>query len=109
MLFYVAGNLPLLFFFAAAFGFTSFATLPVLASIVASRIGVGIMGLAMGIIFAGHWAGAAFGAFLGGELYRLYANYDWMWIVALLAVLFAGFLSLCIPEERHREVVPKLA
>ena len=109
MLFYVAGNLPLLFFFAAAFGFTSFATLPVLASIVASRIGVGIMGLAMGIIFAGHWAGAAFGAFLGGELYRLYANYDWMWIVALLAVLFAGFLSLCIPEERHRDMVPKLA
>ena len=109
VLFYVAGNLPLLFFFAAAFGFTSFATLPVLASIVASRIGVGIMGLAMGIIFAGHWAGAAFGAFLGGELYRLYANYDWMWIVALVAVLFAGFLSLCIPEERHRDMVPKLA
>jgi len=106
-LLYVAGNLPLLFFFSAAYGLTSFATLPVLASIVATRIGVGIMGLAMGILFAGHWAGAAFGAFLGGALYRLYANYDGMWIVALIAVSFAGFLSLCIPEERRAEMVPQ--
>ncbi len=109
VLLYIAGNLPLLFFFAAAYGLTSFATLPVLASIVASRIGVGIMGLAMGIIFAGHWAGGAIGAYLGGALYRLYVNYDGMWIVALIAVLFAGFLSLCIPEERRRELVPRPA
>ncbi len=109
VLLYIAGNLPLLFFFAAAYGLTSFATLPIVASIVASRIGVGIMGLAMGIIFAGHWAGAAVGAYLGGALYRLYANYDGMWIVALIAVLFAGFLSLCIPEERRREMVPQPA
>ncbi len=105
----VAGNLPLLFFFAAAYGLTSFATLPVIASIVASRVGVGIMGLAMGIIFAGHWLGAAIGAYLGGELYRLFANYDWMWIVSLISVLFAAFLSLCIPEERDRELVPQPA
>ncbi len=109
VLLFVAGNLPLLFFFSAAYGLTSFATLPVMASIVASRIGVGMMGLAMGIIFAGHWAGGAFGAFLGGALYRLYSNYHWMWIVALIAVLFAGFLSLCIPEERRREMVPQSA
>ncbi len=47
--------------------------------------------------------------FAGGALYRLYANYDGMWIVALIAVLFAGFLSLCIPEERRRELVPQPA
>jgi MFS family permease len=105
----VAGNLPLLFFFAAAYGITSFATLPVIASIVASRIGVGIMGLAMGIIFAGHWLGGAIGAYLGGEIYRLFANYDWMWIIALIAVLLAGFLALCIPEERARQLVPQPA
>jgi len=105
----VAGNLPLLFFFAAAYGVTSFATLPVIASIVASRIGVGIMGLAMGIIFAGHWLGGAIGAYLGGEIYRLFANYDWMWIIALIAVLLAGFLALCIPEERDRQMVPQPA
>jgi predicted MFS family arabinose efflux permease len=105
----ITGSLTLLFVFAAAYGFTSFATLPVLASIIASRIGVGIMGLAMGIVFAGHWAGGALGAYFGGELYRLYANYDWMWIVAMIAVLFASFLSLCIPEERHRDMVPQPA
>jgi len=105
----VAGNLPLLFFFAAAYGVTSFASLPVIVSIVASRFGVGIMGLAMGLIFAGHWLGGAIGAYLGGEFYRLFANYDWMWIIALFAVLLAGLLSLCIPEERNREMVPQPA
>ncbi len=108
-LMYIAGNLSLLIFFAAAYGLTSFATLPVIASIIASRIGVGIMGLAMGLIFAGHWAGGAMGAYLGGELYRLYANYDWMWIIALIAVLFAGFLALCVPEERRGDTVAQPA
>jgi MFS family permease len=105
----VAGNLPLLFFFAAAYGVTSFASLPVIANIVASRFGVGIMGLAMGIIFAGHWLGGAIGAYLGGELFRLFAHYDWIWIVSLFAVLLAGLLSLLIPEDRNRNYVPQPA
>lgn len=109
VLMYVASDLKLLFFFAAAYGLTSFATLPVIASIVASRIGVNMIGLAMGIMFAGHWTGGAIGAYLGGALFRLFANYDWMWMIALIAVLFAGFLSLCVPEERRPGAVPQPA
>ena len=63
MLLQVAGDLELLFAFALAFGILNFSTLPPIASLVASRIGVGIMGLSMGILFGGHSMGAAVGAF----------------------------------------------
>lgn len=100
LLIYVAGSLPLLFLFAALYGFLNFATLPVIANIVASRLGTGVIGLAMGLIFAGHWLGAAGGAFLGGRLYRLFARYDELWLVSIAAVIAAGVLMLLIPEDR---------
>ena len=58
---------------------------------------------AMGLIFGGHWLGAAIGAYLGGAFYSLWARYDELWIVAALAVALAGCLSLFVPEDRGRE------
>ncbi len=99
----VSGSLPLLFVFAALYGFLNFAAMPVIAHIIASRMGVGVIGLAMGLIFGGHWLGAAVGAYLGGAFYSLWARYDELWIVAALAVALAGCLSLFVPEDRGRE------
>ena len=99
----IAGSLPLLFVFAALYGFLNFAAMPVIANIIASRMGVGVIGLAMGLIFGGHWLGAAIGAYLGGAFYALWARYDELWVVAALAVALAGCLSLFVPEDRRRE------
>lgn len=99
----IAGSLPLLFVFAALYGFLNFAAMPVIANIIASRMGVGVIGLAMGLIFGGHWLGAAIGAYLGGAFYALWARYDELWAVAALAVALAGCLSLFVPEDRRRE------
>ena len=99
----IAGSLPLLFVFAALYGFLNFAAMPVIAHIIASRMGVGVIGLAMGLIFGGHWLGAAVGAYLGGAFYAMWARYDELWIVAALAVALAGCLSLFVPEDRGRE------
>ena len=99
----IAGSLPLLFVFAALYGFLNFAAMPVIAHIIASRMGVGVIGLAMGLIFGGHWLGAAIGAYLGGAFYTLWARYDELWLVAALAVALAGCLSLFVPEDRRRE------
>ena len=101
LLLYVADSLPLLFVFAALYGFMNFATLPILASIVASRLGVGVIGLALGVIFGAHWLGAAAGAFLGGQLYALFARYDELWLISIATVIVAGFLMLLIPEDRQ--------
>lgn len=100
LLLHVGTDLPLLFLFAALYGLMNFATLPIIASIVAARLGVGVIGLALGLIFGAHWLGAAAGAFLGGHLYGLFARYDELWLVSIAVVIAAGFLMLLIPEDR---------
>lgn len=101
LLLFVAGSLPLLFLFTALFGLLNFATLPVIANLVATNVGVRVIGLAMGLIFAGHWLGAAIGSFLGGQIYAAMARYDWVWIIALGLAVLAGLLTLGVPESRN--------
>ena len=104
LLLYIASDVSLLFLFAALFGMINFATLPVVTTIVAGRLGIGVIGLAMGILFGGHSAGAAAGAFMGGWLYGLSARYEGVWNISLGLALLAGALTLMIlisrPEQR---------
>ena len=96
----IAGSSPLLFAFAVLFGSFDYATFPIVASLVASHIGRHIMGFTMGLIFASHSLGAAAGSFLGGQLFELFARYDWVWIVSFSLALLAAFLSILIREDR---------
>ncbi len=99
LLFAVAGDLPLLFLFAILFGLFDYSTVPVTASLVASHLGLDIMGLAMGLISAGHALGGAAGAYLGGVLFDLFAQYWWMWMTALWLAALAAILALTIAEQ----------
>jgi MFS family permease len=67
----VGADYETLMVFAVLFGAVDYATVPVTASLVASHLGLRVMGLAMGMISAGHSIGAAAGAFLGGYLFDL--------------------------------------
>jgi MFS family permease len=96
VLMHVAGDLPLLIAFAAVFGLINYATLPVVANIVANTIGVRIMGLTLGLLVGGHSFGAAAGAFLGGYLYDMFAKYDFVWVAALGLAVLAAALALMI-------------
>ena len=100
LLFYIVGNTPMLFIFAVMFGVFDYSTIPIIASLVASHIGLRVMGLSMGILMAGHSLGAAVAAFLGGYLFDLFASYDWVWILAIVTAVSAAFISLTIPERR---------
>lgn len=102
MLLQVAGDLELLFAFALAFGILNFSTLPPIASLVASRIGVGVMGLSMGILFGGHSMGAAVGAFFGGYLFDLMARYEWVWLISIGLAALAAVFALLVEEEPDR-------
>ena len=99
----VAGDLELLFFFALAFGILNFSTLPPIASLVASRIGVGIMGLTMGLLFGGHSMGAAIGAFFGGYMFDLMARYEWVWLTSIGLALLAAVFAVLVGEEPDRD------
>ncbi len=106
LLMQIAGSQTALFTFAILFGLFDYATFPVLASLVASHIGHRIMGLTMGLIFAGHSLGGAAGSFMGGYLFDLYARYDWVWIVSVGLALLAALLSVMIVEKRPGQAVP---
>ena len=102
----IAGSSTLLFAFAVLFGTFDYATFPIVAGLVASHIGRHIMGFTMGLIFAAHSLGAAAGSFLGGQLFELFARYDWVWIVSLALALLAALLTVPIRENRGGSPAP---
>ena len=99
----ITGNPEMLFLFAIMFGIFDYSTMPVLASIVGTHIGVGMMGLTLGLLFAGHSAGAAAGAFMGGYFFDAFASYEWVWIVSIGLALIAAVISWMIRETRNTE------
>jgi MFS family permease len=102
----ITDDLPMLMIFAVAFGIFDFSTFPITASLVASHMGLRIMGLTMGLVSAGHAVGAALGAFLGGWLYDAFAKYDFVWAASVATALVAGVLAFTIRENR---ATPRLA
>ena len=99
LLMYVGSDLSLLFVFAVLFGTTNYATMPLIASITATHIGVRVIGLTLGLMLGGHWIGAALGSFVGGALFDQTARYQELWLVAIAAALVATALSLCVRER----------
>jgi MFS family permease len=97
----IAGDINMLFIFAVAFGVFDYSTVPPTASLVASHLGKRIMGLAMGLLSAGHALGGAAGAFMAGVLYDLYAQYDAVWIASIATAVAAGFMVFTIRENRQ--------
>src|SRR4029078_4167414 len=69
----IQDNPALLFLFAALFGLTAIASLPIVGAMIARYFGVGVMGLAFGLLFAGHSIGGALGAFVGGGVFAVLA------------------------------------
>lgn len=92
----VADNFSLLVIFAALFGLINYATLPVVAAIVAQRIGVRIMGPTLGLLVGAHSLGGATGALMGGWLYDLFARYQEMWWAAFTLCLTAALLAFSL-------------
>lgn len=99
-LLYIAGDVRLMFLFAAVFGILNFSSFPVIANIVATHIGVRIMGLTLGILFGGHSLGAAVGSVLGGWFYDLFGRYDEVWWLSAALSVLAGVCAILIGERR---------
>ena len=107
LLVHVGADLETLFLFAVIFGLVDYSTSPVTASLVASHIGVRVMGLAFGLISAGHQVGGAAGAYFGGILFDLYAHYDWVWWSSLWLAVTAGLLVFLLREKPRAQVMAR--
>lgn len=94
----VGTSFETLIFFSILFGLVDYSTVPVTASLVATHIGKGVMGLAFGLISAGHQIGAALGAYFGGLLFDFYAQYYWVWWSSVWLAVFAGVMVFLIRD-----------
>jgi predicted MFS family arabinose efflux permease len=95
-----------LLIFAVLFGLFDYATVPITASLVVSHFGIRRMGLAMGIISAGHALGAAAGAYSGGMIFDELGGYDWLWRVSIVAAVGAGLAVWTLRDKpRQGDVV----
>ncbi|MFD1158915.1 MFS transporter [Roseovarius aestuarii] len=99
----VGTDLNALFLFAIIFGLVDYSTSPVTASLVASHIGLRVMGLAFGLISAGHQVGGALGAYFGGILFDIFAQYDWVWWSSVWIAIFAGLLVFLLRENPNNQ------
>ena len=109
MTFLLLANLPgasieTLFVFAALFGAVDYSTVPVTASLIASHLGVRVMGLAMGLIAAGHALGGAAGAFFGGYVFDATGNYELVWMSSLWLAVGAGVLAMLLKNTARTPV-----
>jgi predicted MFS family arabinose efflux permease len=62
------------------------------------------MGLAMGLISAGHSIGAAAGAFMGGYLFDLTLRYDWVWLSSLALAAGAGAMVFLLRDRPQQGI-----
>jgi MFS family permease len=92
----------MLFIFAILFGAFDYSTVPVTASLVASHVGMRVMGLSMGMIAAGHAIGGASGAYLGGYVFDTTGGYALLWVGSLWLAVAAGGMALAIGMIRAR-------
>ena len=105
LLIMIGAEIETLFLFAIFFGLVDYSTVPVTASLVASHIGIRVMGLAFGMISAGHQIGGALGAYFGGLLFDLYARYDWVWWSSLWLAVIAGLMVFFLRDSPRSALI----
>jgi len=91
---------PILLFFAAVMGASYLSTVPPTAGLVAKLFGTGNMATLFGLVMLTHQVGAFLGAYLGGKLFDLTGNYNWMWYADIVLAVGAALIHLPIREAR---------
>ena len=100
LLLFIEADIGLMFMFAVIFGTLNFATFPVIANIVATHLGVRILGLTLGLLFGGHSLGAAVGVSIGGWMFDQTAKYSWIWLLSIVLAALAGVFAMLVKEIR---------
>lgn len=95
----VGASYETLLVFALLYGVVDYSTVPVTVSLAASHLGTRSLGLAIGLIAAGHNVGAALGAFAGGYLFDLTSSYEDVWWSSVAMATVAGAIVLFISKD----------
>jgi predicted MFS family arabinose efflux permease len=109
LLMHIVADYSYLLGFAVFFGLVDYATIPVTIALVAHYVGVRQMGMAMGVLAAGHSLGGGAGALLGGTMFDLLASYSATWWASAALALCAAVLVLAIRAVGPRAPAPSTA
>jgi MFS family permease len=101
LLLFITDNYPLLIVFAILFGLFDYSTVPVTASYLASRLGVRVLGLSMGLLAAGHAVGGAAGAWAGGVVFDWNGGYGALWIASVALAVTAALLVVALGDNER--------
>ncbi|TDQ84241.1 putative MFS family arabinose efflux permease [Dongia mobilis] len=99
-------EVELLMVFAVLFGIFDYSTVPPTASLAASHLGLRVMGLAMGLISAGHSLGGALGAMAGGYLFDNIGTYEWIWLSSIFLAILAGLMVFLMRDRGTGRLAP---
>jgi MFS family permease len=86
--------------FSAVMGVLWLSTVPPTVALCARNFGTRWLATIFGLVFLGHQVGGFTGAYLGGLIFDRTGSYDLMWIIGILAAVFAALIHLPIRDPR---------
>jgi predicted MFS family arabinose efflux permease len=85
--------------FGAAIGLLWLGTIPLTSGLIVVFFGPKHLSMLYGIVFTSHQVGSFFGSWLGGVLYDITGNHNFMWWLNVAAALFAFAVNWMIREQ----------
>jgi len=85
--------------FSLSMGFLWLATVPLTSGLIGYIYGFRYMGTLYGIVFLSHQIGGFLGVWLGGALYDLYGNYEFVWWVGIGVAAFSAVVHIPVRES----------
>ncbi|MFC2015044.1 MFS transporter [Chloroflexota bacterium] len=92
-------SLWMLYLFAVLFGLGSGGLSTSTVALVGDILGVKSIGVLLGTMDVGWWAGAALGPLLGGYIFDVYQSYSLAFIIIAVFILLASILVMFIRDE----------
>ena len=84
--------------FSALMGILWLSTVPPTVALVARNFGTRWLATMFGLVFLGHQIGGFTGAWLGGLIFDRTGSYDLMWIIGILAAVFAALIHMPVKD-----------
>jgi MFS family permease len=88
--------------FSALMGILWLSTIPPTLALCARNFGTRWLATIFGLVYLGHQIGGFTGAFLGGVVFDRTGSYDLMWVLGILAAVFAALIHLPVRDGGPR-------
>jgi predicted MFS family arabinose efflux permease len=92
--------------FSAMMGLLWLSTVPPSLALCARNWGLRWLATIFGMVFVSHQIGGFTGAFLGGIIFDRTGSYDLMWVIGILAAVFAAIIHMPMRDGPRTQPMP---